>query len=332
MTSLPETVTVHFETSAGARPSKALTPELVEAAFGAYPGLAGRVRPTFNHDQAQMDRYLADADILMVAGPVPLADLRRRAPKLAWLQLISAGADQALAHLPPGVILTNASGVHRERTHEIVLMVLLMMNNHMPFFFHNQANRVWAQRTSQPIAGRTAVIIGLGALGAAAALAARQLGLRTIGLSRTGTPCENIDEAHTMDRLRESLSRADFVVITLPLTAQTRNCIDAAALDSLPAHAQLLNIGRSQVMDYDHLARKLEAGTLAGAFLDVFDEEPLPADSPLWSVQNLVVTPHCWLDRPHDYARLAVEAFAEDLDNYLHGRPLLRRVDPALGY
>src|SRR5690606_16220971 len=159
------------------------------------------------------------------------------------------------------------------------------------------------------------------------ALAARQIGLKVLGLSRRGEPRENVDEVYRTDRLKECFARADFVIVTLPLTEHTRNCIDAEVLDCLPAHAQLLNIGRAQVIDYEHLAKKLEAGELAGAMLDVFEEEPLPTDSVLWSVRNLIVTPHCWLDRPNDYARLAIEAFAEDLDNFVKGRPLLRLVD-----
>lgn len=329
---LTEPLSIHFETGANARSSKSLTRELAEAALGPYPGLIDKVRMTFNDEPARTDPLLAEAEVLMVAGPVSLVGLGQRAPRLKWLQVASAGVDNALAHLPPGVVLTNASGIHAERTHEIALMALLMMNNHMPFFFHNQMRRQWKQRMSGPIAGRTVVILGLGGLGAAVALAAKQLKLRTLGLSRTGSPRENVDESYTIDRMHDCFAQADFVVITLPLTAQTHRCIDAAALDSLPAHAQLLNIGRGPVLDTDHLVRKLAAGELAGAILDVFDKEPLPTDSPLWSVPNLMITPHCWLDRPNDYAKLAIEAFAEDLDNFVHGRPLLRRVDPTLGY
>jgi phosphoglycerate dehydrogenase-like enzyme len=330
MTGTP--LNVHFETGANARPSKTLTPQLAEAAIGRYPGLLERVRMTFNADPARTDDLLAEAEVLMVTGPVDLEGLARRAPCLKWLQLASAGVDNALPHLPADVVLTNASGIHAERTQEIALMAFLMMNNHMPFFFHNQMRREWAQRLSAPIAGRTAVILGLGGLGAAVAAAARQLRLRTLGLSRSGMPHENVDESYTMDRLHEVLARADFLVITLPLTRETHRIVDAAALDCMPPHAQLLNIGRGPVLDVEHLARKLSAGELAGAMLDVFDTEPLPADSPLWGIPNLVITPHCWLDRPHDYAKLALEAFAEDLDNFVHGRPLLRRVEPALGY
>lgn len=323
---------IHFETGAAARESKSLTPELVSSVLQRYPGLDDRLRMTFNNDETRTDEYLRDAEVLMVAGPVSLKGLALRAPKLKWLQLSSAGVDSALAHLPPGVFLTNARGVHAERMHEIALMTLLMMNNHMPFFMHNQARRVWDQRLSGPIAGRTVVILGLGGLGGAVALAGKQLGLKTIGIARDTRERENVDEVHGMDRLGDCLARADYVVLTLPLTEHTRNCMDARALDRLQPHAQLLNIGRAQLMDYDHLARKLTAGEIAGAILDVFEEEPLPPDSPLWSVPNLIISPHCWLDRPVDYSKLAVEAFAEDLDNYLAGRPLLRLVDPELGY
>ncbi|WP_173934365.1 NAD(P)-dependent oxidoreductase [Chelativorans sp. Marseille-P2723] len=329
---MSDLLAVHFETGSTSRESKMLTPALVEAALQRHPGVIDRIRMTFNSDQQRTDNFLRDADVLMIAGPVPLQGLASRAPKLKWLQLSSAGVDNALAHVPNGMILTNARGVHAQRMHEIAMMALLMMNNHMAFFFHNQTKRVWAQQLSDPIEGKTAVILGLGGLGGAAARAAKQLGLNTIGLSRTAAPRDSVDEVHNMDRLRECLKRADFVIVALPLTEQTRNCIDAEALDCLPTHAQILNIGRAQLMDYEHLVKKLEAGELAGAILDVFEQEPLPANSPLWEVPNLIVTPHCWLDRPADYAKLAVEAFVEDLDNFLADRPLLRRVDLQLGY
>ena len=325
-------ISVHFETRGQGYSLKALSPELVEAALAAYPGLIGRIRPSYNSDPARTDDFLRGAEVVMFTGAMPLAGLAARAPRLKWLQLTSAGADRALAHLPEGVILTNARGVHVTRTREIATMALLMMNNHMPAFQSAQLRREWAPRSADPIAGKVVVVLGLGALGGAVAEAAKALGLRVIGLSRTGAARENVDEAWTMAHLHACLARADFVVVTLPLTEATRGCLDAAALDALPAHAQLLNIGRAPVMDYAHLAHKLEAGELAGAMLDVFDEEPLPAESPLWRVPNLIVTPHSWLDYPSGYARLAMEAFAEDLDNYVHGRPLRRRVDPALGY
>ncbi len=332
MTRPSEPIAVHFETRVGGGQVKRLTPELVEAALARHPGLIDRIRPSYNEDPTRTEAFLAEAEVVMFTGKLALAGLAERAPRLKWLQLSSAGADMALAHLPEGVLLTNARGVHVTRTREIAMMALLMMNNHVPAFASAQMRREWAPRSSDPIAGRVVVVLGLGALGGATAEAAKALGMRVIGLSRSGAATENVDEAYAMEHLHACFARADFVVVTLPLTEATRGCVDAAALDALPAHAQILNIGRSPVMDYAHLVRKLEAGELAGAILDVFDQEPLPVDAPYWSVPNLMVTPHSWLDYPSGYARLAVEAFAEDLDNYLHGRPLLRQVDPALGY
>lgn len=332
MTVVSEPIAVHFESRNWGNSMKALSPELVEAALAPYPGLIERIRPSYNADPARTDEFLHAAEVVMFSGRMPLAGLAERAPRLKWVQLTSAGADQALKHLPKGVLLTNARGVHVTRTREIATMALLMMNNHMPAFQSAQLRREWAPHSADPIAGKTVVVLGMGALGGAVAEAAQGLGLRVIGLSRSGRPHDSVDEAWTMEHLQACFKRADFVVVTLPLTETTRGCVDAAALDALPAHAQILNIGRSPVMDYGHLAQKLEAGELAGAMLDVFDEEPLPAESPLWSVKNLIVTPHSWLDYPSGYARLAMEAFAEDLDNYVNGRPMRRRVDPALGY
>lgn len=332
MSSSAQSLRVHFETSPRARASQHLGPALVEPAFAGFPDLRGRISPSFNDDPARTDEFLADAEVLMIAGPVPLDNLRERAPRLRWVQLCSAGAEHVLRHIPSEVALTNARGIHSDRTREIAMTALLMMNNHVPYFASNQRHGVWDQRPTTMIEGKTVVLVGLGGLGSACAEAARLLGLRVLGLSRTGAAQDNVDASHTMDGVGECFAQADFVIVTLPLTEATRGIVGADELDHLPPRAQIMNIGRSQVMDYDALRERLEDGRIAGAILDVFDKEPLVQDDPIWAVRNLFITPHAGLDNPDEYGRACMKIFIEDLGNFLSGHPLKRLVDPELGY
>ena len=135
----------------------------------------------------------------------------------------------------------------------------------------------------------------------------------------------------TPDALDEVLSEADFVFVSTPMTPETENLISAERLDAMKPTAGIINVGRAGVIDYGHLARKLEDGSLGGAILDVFDPEPLPADSPLWSTRNLVVTPHVSADDGASYVPLTLDLFFRNMERYIAGEPLLNQVRPEFG-
>lgn len=304
----------------------------VTEALGNLSGLLHNKEITFNSDVAQTDTFLADAEVLVVSNPVDLSDLATRAPALKWVHVMSAGVEKVVADIPPGVLLTNVKGAHADRAGEFGITAILMLNNRIPAFATQQQNRIWQQSPQSVVMGKTVTILGLGALGGATARFAKLFGMHVVGVTRTGRPHEHADEVHRLDEVGPLLERTDFLVIALPLTPETDGLLTRALLDRLPAHAGLLNIGRANVLDHDALVEKLKDGSLSGAVLDVFLEEPLPAASELWSTPNLFITPHNGLDDPGDFGRKCLEIFASNLAAYSSGRPLLTQVDLEAGY
>jgi phosphoglycerate dehydrogenase-like enzyme len=183
-----------------------------------------------------------------------------------------------------------------------------------------------------PIAGRTVAIVGVGRIGGEVARLARRFGMRVLGVRRSGRPHRWVHRMFTTKGLRVALRQADFVVVTTPLTSDTRGLIGAKELDCLPRHAGLVNLGRGPVVDYDALSAKLWTRELSGAVLDVFHEEPLPPESPLWTTPNVVLSPHCAVDDGRAYVSRCLDIFFDNLRRYLGGRPLRNIVDRTQGY
>jgi phosphoglycerate dehydrogenase-like enzyme len=308
-----------------------VTAAVFAAGLKAHRGLARRIDVTFGCDPEGFDGHLAEAEILL-ANTFDATDLARRAPRLKWVQSTSAGVEKLAPYIPPGIVLTNASGVHTPKGGEYAMTALLMLNHRVPDFVTNQRARRWQHAHSTPIAGKTLLALGLGAIGGAAARLARRFGMRILGISRSGARHPAVDRVHRPRDLRKLLPKADFVLVTLPLTAETRGMLGRAELDLLPRHAGIVNLGRGAVIDNDALADKLAAGTLGGAVLDVFPEEPLPDGSPLWATPNLIISPHCAVDDEAAYAARACAIFLDNLERYLDGRKLKNVVDPSLGY
>lgn len=325
------TLRVHVENDPSANPVFAVTPERFQAAAKRYPALARRLAMTYGDRPGADALDLREAEAL-ITGHVPAHDLAARAPRLRWIQSTNAGVEDVLPVLPPGVVLTNASGVHGPKGAEFALTALLMLNHAVPHFATRQRERRWDQRFTTTIEGKTVVVVGVGAFGAEVARLCRRFGLRVLGVRRDPRPLRGVEKMCSPDRLPELLPRADFLVVTLPLTARTRGLIGRRELDLLPRHAGVVNLGRGAVVDNAALAEKLGRGELAGAVLDVFDEEPLPPESPLWATPNLVITPHCAVDDGVRYVARCLEIFFDNVRRFLAGRPLRNRVDPKLGY
>jgi phosphoglycerate dehydrogenase-like enzyme len=309
-----------------------LTPERYAAAARKHPQLAERLTVTVGWDADILDQALKTADI-MIGSKFPTANLASRAPRLKWLQTTGAGIEQLLPldWLPQRVALVNNRGVHGAKAGEYAAMAVIMLNNRMPEIIASQREQKWQPIFTPPVAGRTALVIGLGDLGGAAARACNGLGLRVIGVSRSGRMVEGVHEAHRVDRLDELLPRADFVIVATPLTPQTRGLLDARRIDLMRHGAGFINIGRAAIADYAALQRRLESGELCGALVDVFEPEPLPAGSPLWKTRNLIATPHVSCDDPN-YIALTFDAFFANLERFLAGKELHNRVDTAAGY
>jgi phosphoglycerate dehydrogenase-like enzyme len=256
-----------------------------------------------------------------------------RAQKLRWLHVIGAGVEHLVPidWLPDGVVLTNSSGVHSERSGEFIACALLMLNSRIPQHVTNQRKRTWDSRYSDTIDGKTVTVIGLGSIGGSAARRAKELGLVVRGVRRSSDSHPHVDEMYPPSELHRALSGADFVVVAAALTSETRGLIGREELELLAPDAGLVNVSRAQIVDYDALAERLQSGMLRGAVLDVFDPEPLPPESPLWDCDNLIVTPHVSSD-PANYNERMLAIFVDNFRRLVRGDPLRNRIEPGRGY
>jgi phosphoglycerate dehydrogenase-like enzyme len=312
--------------------SQLVTPERMRTGAKAFPGVLGRLDVTYGDGPAALDAGIADAEVLFLAGSVELSNLKARAPRLKWIQSMSAGVEKLAPLVPGGITLTNASGVHGPRGGEYGITAVLMLNSRVPQFVANQQAARWEQIHTTPLAGKTLVLLGVGAIGSVVARLAKQFGMRVVGVSRGGRPQPSVDKTYRTRDLAKALPTADFVLSTLPLTAETKGLLGRKELDLLPPHAGIVNLGRAGVIDHVALADKLRKGELSGAALDVFDEEPLPASSPLWSVPNLIMSPHCAVDDESAYVPRCLDIFFDNVKRMVAGRPLRNVVDTRLGY
>jgi phosphoglycerate dehydrogenase-like enzyme len=190
---------------------------------------------------------------------------------------------------------------------------------------------VWKSIYTTPVIGKTVVVVGFGDLGRGAGRAAKKLGAKVIAVTRSGKAGRPADKVVPTTRLDSVLPQADFLVITAPLTPETRNLISRERLGLLKPEAGVVNIGRSPVMDYEALREKLVKGELAGAVLDVFQPEPLPADSPFWDTPNLIALPHVSCDDPR-YIEHLLDFWFENFGRFLAKKKLVNIVDRRLGY
>ncbi|MDX6804696.1 D-2-hydroxyacid dehydrogenase [Terrihabitans rhizophilus] len=295
------------------------------------PEIAERLDVSFGRSEDDLRAGLVDAEVL-VCGHLHHADLKAGAPRLRWVQSIFAGVDELIPLLSDVVTLTNGSGLHAQKAGEYGMGAILMLNSAVPHFIEAQRARQWTQIYTPTVRGRTVLILGTGRLGGAIARFAQQFGMNVIGVARTAGARPDFPNCHGVGELHDLLPRADFLVLIVPNTPATTGLIGRAELDLLPAHAGIVSLGRSQVMDHAALIAKLEANELGGAFLDVFDQEPLPPDDPLWSVPRVVISPHCTLDDGPGYVALALDLFFANARRYRAGEPLHNVIDQRRGY
>ena len=274
---------------------------------------------------------LADAEIFF---GFHTHEVFRNAANLKWIQTTSAGLDKVLGPelVERDLIVTNASGVHAPQVAELAWALTLAVSRALPVYFRQQQEHRWQYGPIFDLAGSTAGIIGLGGIGRQYAKVAVALGMRVIAVDPHEPPKpDGVESLWKMDRLDELLETADVVLVSCPYTLQTRNLLDHGRLAHMKPTAILVNIARGGIVDEEALAEALRAGRLRGAGIDVCETEPLPADSSLWDVPNLVITPHCAGLSPHRNRRLA-EFFCQNLRRYLAEEPLMNVVDQHRGY
>ncbi|MBW4690928.1 MAG: D-2-hydroxyacid dehydrogenase [Lyngbya sp. HA4199-MV5] len=258
------------------------------------------------------------------------------APNLRWHQTLSAGVNHILTptYLQRDITLTNGAGTFAIPIAEFVLTYILFHAKNISFLLSLQANHKWKksiQLPTQEVFGKSLLIIGAGSIGQEIAKRASAFGLRVWGSRRHPQPTPGFERVVGLDEWRSLLPEADYIVLATPLTPETRNLIDESALRAMRSTAYLINIARGAVVDEAALLTALREGWIAGAGLDTFHTEPLPPESPFWSLPNVFVTPHCSGFSPRIVER-AIALFLDNLNRYRTGQPLRNVVDKTLGY
>jgi phosphoglycerate dehydrogenase-like enzyme len=270
-----------------------------------------------------------------------LIDLVRRAPNLEWVQARNAGAGEQLSQAlqvsaedATRVKVTTSSGVHAGPLAEFAIFGMLAFAKDLPQHQRWQRERHWpeGQTPVGELRDRTLLLVGVGAIGTETARLASAFGMRVLAVKRNlEGAVPHVDELHPVSELRTLVGRADAIVITLPATDSTRGLLDADTLAAVKPGAVLVNVGRGAVLDEAALVERLQDGTFKGAALDVFTEEPLPQDSPLWGLENVIVTPHDIALVDAEEPRI-VDLFIDNLRRRLDGESLRNELDPEVLY
>lgn len=313
-------------------------------------------------DRERLEAALGSDNLLLVRGPdalkqaleshpqadivctfSPPANLYELAPHIRWIALASAGAEHALrAGLvrPDSAIVTTANGVHAVPISEYVLSTMLMWAHHWPHMLDMKRSHSWAdpdernRLRAQELYGSTLSVIGLGAIGRRIAQLGRNFGMRVLAVRRSGAAGDtdpDVDELLPSARLGDLLAASDYVVVSLPSTPESHHLLGAGQLHQMKPTAFLVNIARGEIIDEQALIQALQDGTIAGAALDVFETEPLPAKSPLWGMPNVIISPHV-SGSSDRYSERLTDLLLDNLARFREGRPLRNVVDPTRGY
>jgi phosphoglycerate dehydrogenase-like enzyme len=256
----------------------------------------------------------------------------RKAPRLQWLHVFNVGVDHPIytEMLERGVRLTTSSGSASVAIAQTAIAALLALARGFPHWLSAQRRREWAplrgDASPRDLKGQTAVILGLGKIGTEIARLAQALGLTVVGVRRgPRRPGDPVDELHPPAALAGLLGRCDWLVIACPLTPETRGLVDAGLIAKLPRAARIINVARGEIVDEPALIAALQDGRLAGAYLDVFETEPLPPASPLWDMPNVIVTPHNAGAAAGNDERV-LEIFLDNLARWHRGAPLVNEI------
>ena len=322
-----------FPTDAEGEKNFTITKDHFNKALNDFPEIKEKVEIFVDWDEDNFKTSMANSDIL-VAWNFSTTNLKKIAPNLKWIHVISAGVE----HLHPldwmfdGLVLTNSSGAHTKKAGEYGLMSILMLQNHMTKIITNQKNNSFVSLFSNPIAGKTVVLVGTGNLGTSMAKLVAPLGVNIIGVNKRGRITEGCSKVISIDKIDTVLPDADFLYLAVPETPETKNLISKERLNMLKPTCGIVNIGRQSVMDYDVLCEKLSNNEIAGAILDVFTHEPIEKNSKLWDIPNLVITPHVSSDDNGNYVKLTLDIFIKNLKLFIENKELSNQVDKKLGY
>jgi D-2-hydroxyacid dehydrogenase (NADP+) len=234
----------------------------------------------------------AETTILIAKAQDVSAELIAAMPKLGWIHALTTGIDPLLAlELPASVIITSSRGIHGPQMAELAILLMMALSRDFPRVLANQREKRWERWGQRLLAGKTVVMVGVGAISEALAGRCKPLGLKVVGVTSRRS-VDHFDELQPRRRLNETVSTADFLVLLVPYSPETHHMIDASVIAVMKPTAYLINMARGGVVDEGALIEALQTRRLAGAGLDVFAQEPLPYSSPLWSLDNVIITPH----------------------------------------
>lgn len=279
--------------------------------------------------------YLPDAEILLAFGQANLAPILPNAPKLRWVQALTAGVDGFVAldaFRESDILLTNVRGIHGIPIAEHVLGMILCRTRGLLNAYDNQKAKLWkGLRGLDELYEKTAAVIGLGSVGSVIANRLKAIGMTVLGVKPSKTKEPGVDKLYTPDELFDVLPQADFVIVTLPLTPKTKNLFSKKTFAAMKPSSFFINVSRGPVVNEDDLVEALQNNVIGGAGLDVFCTEPLPSESPLWDAPNLLITPHHAATSPR-YMDRAIDIFIENLKVFPDPAKMKNIIDKEKGY
>lgn len=284
-------------------------------------------------DEAEALEKGYDAEVLFLWGGSGIMPEKycNASKKLKWINSFSAGVnpimESSIRNLP--VKLTNAKGIHGKTMALTTMGYMINFMRYFPELQRRQQKHIWSKQFDiQPkeAEGTTVAVIGAGAIGSEVGRLSKAMGMRVLGVKRTVTPLEYFDEVYSNEEIDQVLAQADFVVIVTPLTDATRHMFNRDRFKAMKSDAVLINIARGAIVKEDDLIEALRSGEIGGAALDAVYNEPLPEDSPLWDMENVIITPHYSADSAL-YIERAMDLFCENLKLFEAGEPLINEID-----
>ncbi|WZL75047.1 phosphoglycerate dehydrogenase [Clostridiaceae bacterium 35-E11] len=283
--------------------------------------------------EAKIDVQNKDAEVLVCYNPFSTLDITQM-KHLKWIQLSSIGIDQApLDYIKTkGILLTNNKGGYSIPMGEWIVMKVLEMYKNSRKLYAQQQNKQWKMDKSLlELYGKTLGFIGTGSIAIEAAKRLQGFGVKTLGLNTLGKQVKYFDACYPMGSMKEMLKKCDVVILTIPYTAKTHHLINKDTMNAMKDQVYLVNVSRGSIIDEKALISYLKQGKIRGAALDVFEEEPLSQDSPLWNLEHVIVTPHnSWISEMGNVRRF--EMIYENLSRYIKGEVLKNRIEVEKGY
>lgn len=283
----------------------------------------------------QTEETISQAEVIVTYGSDITIPILEKAKSLEWLMVASAGVEtMPLSYIAErGILMTNAQGIHKIPMAESVLAYMLALRRSLFLMYDRQKQKEWNRRVySRELRGTTALILGPGTIGGEIGRLLQAFGVRTIGCNKSGRDSEWMDEIIVFDHLQERLGEADFVISILPSTPETRGMLMKEHFQAMKETAVFMNFGRGDLFEEAILVEALKAGEIGHAVLDVFETEPLPEASELWTLPNCLISPHA-SSFSGKYIERSLEIFEANLEKWLSGdRELLNITDPRKGY